>query len=1032
MRPTIRLALVCFAIANGHCLAADGGSIDYNRDIRPLLSENCYACHGPDTAARKADLRLDRRDDAMRDRSGHAAIVPGQADDSTLIARVEDSDSKQVMPPPASGKVLKPEQVELLRRWVEGGARWDAHWSYIAPKRPPEPEVKADDWSKNPIDRFVLARLEAVGVNPSPEADRPTLLRRVALDLNGLPPSPAEVEAFQADPAPDAYEKAVDRLLAAPSYGERMAQHWLDLARYADTNGYHIDNHRDIWKYREWVIDACNANQPFDAFAVEQLAGDLLPGATLDQRVATGFSRAGMVNFEGGADPDEYLTKYIVDRVNTTATVFLAATIGCAECHDHKYDPFTQREYYQLYAYFHNVPEAGLDGLADTPAPRMKVPTPEQAATLATLRAKLGTLQVQHDGPIPAADAGQVAWEAEQAKIRANPGLGWVTVDPAGVLSRNGASLSRQADLSILASGANPARDVYEVVAATKATAITGLRLEVLPHESLPGKGTSRSDAANFVLTEVGLEASPEADPAAARQVQFARAEADFAQPEGDFAARNAIDGDPKSGWAAGGKGRSIERRAVFVANAPFGVEGGTILRFRLRFESPHDRHVIGRFRLAITSADSPSIHTEPPAPIREALAVEPAARTDPQKAALRAYYRTTFSAEARAIASARDAAQAEATSFEKSIPQTMVMEEMATPRATHMLVRGDFRTKGERVAPGVPASLPPLPDGQPNNRLALARWLVDPGHPLVARVFVNRAWQQHFGTGIVASSDDFGSQGEWPSHPELLDWLAREFVDGGWDIKALHRSIVTSAAYRQSSRVRPGDLERDPANRLLARGPRFRLDAEAIRDNALAVSGLLAPKHGGPSVYPFQPAGLWEELAIGRQFTSQAYSPSKGDDLHRRAIYTYWKRSVPYPSMSTFDAPNRELCTVKRPRTNTPLQALVLLNDPVYLEAARGLGLRAIREGGSSFEERSAFAFRACLAREPTEAESAILARVYDRQLARFRSDPAAAEAFLKVGETPRPTDVDPAELAAWTALGNVLLNLDETITPG
>jgi mono/diheme cytochrome c family protein len=745
-------------------------AVDYNRDVRPILSDHCYTCHGPDASRRKAGLRLDRRQDALLESEpGVAAVVPGSRSRSLLFQRIKAGGAEQ-MPPAGSGKQLTAAQVELLGRWIDEGARWDDHWAYVAPRRPPLPLVSDRTWQRNPIDHFVLARLETEGLRPSPEADRPTLIRRLSLDLTGLPPSPAEVDAFIADPTPDAYEKVVERLLASPHFGERLAQQWLDLARYADTNGFRLDNHRDMWRYRDWVIAAFNRNLPFDRFTVEELAGARLPGATVGQKISTGFHRNTMVNFGNGSDPKEYHAKAVMDRVATTATVWLGTTLSCAQCHDHKYDPFTQKDFYRLYAFFNNVPEKGLDGERRNPVPVLLLPSPEQARRLAEIRA-----------------------------------------------------------------------------------------------------------------------------------------------------ARAGKDSD------------------------------------RLRAEE-------------------------------EALL--------------------------------------------DAIPSTPVMEEMASPRVTRVFKRGDYLNEGEVVTAGVPASLPALPPGAPANRLGLARWLVDPANPLTARVTVNRWWAMLFGTGLVKTADDFGAQGEPPSHPELLDWLAVEFVAKGWDVKALLRQIVTSATYRQSSHVRAALLERDPENRLLARGARFRLDAETVRDNALAAGGLLARGVGGPSVRPYQPPGLWEQVAVGKGYSSQSYAQDRGPDLYRRGLYTYWKRSMPPPALTAFDAPTRELCTASRPRTNTPLQALVLMNDPTFVEAGRALAQRALREGGLDSQGKLRYLFRLGTSRYPTPAELHILSEVHGQQEANYRRRPRDAAALVRVGELPVPPDLDVRDLAAWTATASLVLNLDETIT--
>ena len=1038
--PTTLAASIRFLVWNlglllvVHSVPARADSrIDYNRDIRPILSENCYACHGPDPKARKADLRLDLKEDAFRDRSGFSVIVAGDPASSELLERIATDDPDAVMPPPESGKALSKDQVELVRKWIAQGAPWDGHWAYIPPEHVAPPEVEDATWPRNAIDRFVLNRIEKEGLSPSPEADKATLIRRLSLDLTGLPPTPAEVDAFLADTGPAAYEKVVDRLLASPHYGERMAQDWLDLARYADTNGYHIDNNRDIWMYREWVIEAFNRNQPFDQFTVEQIAGDLLPNPTVAQRIATGFQRNTMVNFEGGADPDEYLTKYVVDRVNTTAAVYLGTTLACAECHDHKYDPFTQKDFYRFYAFFNTIDEKGLDGLKESPAPRLKVPTAEQDASLKEVRGQVSRLDDLLKGPLPSVDAAQAKWERDQAEIRKDPTLGWKVLEPSDLVSQNDAMLAKLDDHSVLAGGANPDADVFEVTAPTTAKAITALRLEALTHESLAHKGAARSENGNFVLTGFEVEALP--------------GERGRADPQGrllpcrgrSLAGREGLSrqqGDRRRPEIGLGRLRRQEAR-----RSPGRLRGGCPLRLRVGHDPENPPQVRVRPRPARHRPVPPGVH-DGQGPLAEPGA--PAARSRPswrrprrsgprpRSKEIRDYYRGTLSAEIRPFRDELAALRKAEGAIDRAIPTTMVMKEQEKPRETHILMRGDFRSKGEIVTPDVPQSLPRIPEGQPANRLGLARWLVDPGHPLVARVTVNRFWQHYFGVGLVKTSNDFGTQGEWPSHPDLLDWLATEFIASGWDVKALQKQIVMSATYRQSSKLDPAKHERDPENRLLARGPRFRLDAETIRDNALAVSGLLNPEMGGPSVFPYQPPGLWEELAFGGDFTSQSYTTSKGDDLYRRGLYTYWKRSLPNPSLTVFDAPNRELCTVQRPRTNTPLQALVLLNDPVYIEAARVLAQRTMKEGGSTPPDRLAYAFRLCTARTPSDRELDVLLRHYHQQLDNYRKDPKAAAALIRVGESPRPAGLDDAELAAWTAIGNILLNLDETITKG
>ncbi len=805
--------------------------VSFNRDIRPILSDNCFACHGPDKNQRKADLRLDTEEEALADRGGYAAIVPGKPDESELYRRISAADAKQRMPPAKFGKKLSQPQIELMRRWIEQGARWQKHWSLLAATRPALPRLKNPSWPENAIDHFVLARLEQEGLKPSAEADKRTLVRRLSFDLTGLPPTPAQVEAFLANPAPRAYEELVDQLLASPHYGERLALYWLDLVRYGDTGGYHSDNHRDIALYRDYVIGALNDNKPFDQFTIEQLAGDLLSGATRLQQIASGYNRLLMTTEEGGAQAKEYLAKYAADRVRNVSTVWLGLTMGCAECHDHKFDPVATKEFYRFAAFFADLKEKAVGRQDQT-----LLPTPEQAAQLRQLDEQMAPLQKVLDTPTAELDAAQAKWE----------------------------------DL-----------------------------LRIREVRRLP---------------------------------------------------RNVID----------------------------------------------------------------------------VLLVEPAKRSEAQKQTLASYYRGIAPALESVRKQLADLRRRKAE-MTKTMPTTLVS--MAVPpRVMRVLPRGNWLDdSGEIVTPGVPASLPPLAvQGRRATRLDLARWLTAPDNPLVARVFVNRLWKLLFGQGLVKTLDDFGSQGAWPTHPELLDWLAVEFVDSGWDVKHLIKLMVLSRTYRQASAVSEQLRQRDPYNALLARQARFRLDAEMVRDNALAVSGLLARKVGGPSVKPYQPAGYWALL----NFPKREWQKDQGAALYRRGVYTYWCRTFPHPSLVAFDAPSREECTVERPRSNTPLQALVLLNDPIYVEAARALGERILREGGSVTEERIQFAYRQTLCRQAGPEEVKLLASLYGQHLRQYQADGPAADALLQVGDKPVSRELDRPELAAWTSVGRVLLNLHETIT--
>lgn len=1033
------LALVTFLVWSGATFAAPPDApqavINYDRQIRPILSNNCYKCHGPDAEERESDLRLDIREAALKPaQSGKRAIVPGKPEASRLVERIFSTDAAEVMPPPDSNKKLTEAEKNLLRQWIAQGADYQEHWSFVVPRQAKIPEVKNSKWPKNDIDRFVLARLEAAGLAPSPEADKTTLIRRATLDLTGLPPMPAEVDAFLADKSDDAYEKMVDRLFTSPHHGERLALDWLDAARYADTHGYHIDSGRDMTRWRDWVINSFNRNKPFDQFTIEQLAGDLIPEATLEQKVASGFNRNHMINFEGGAVPDEYHTAYIVDRVNTTGAVWLGLTVGCAQCHDHKFDPITQKDFYRFFAFFHNVPENGLDGSKGNAAPLLKVPDADQERKLKELTLRIQEIERQLAGSLPEVDAAQIEWEKSALE---KTSVEWTVLDPLEYRSAGGATLKRLDDKSLLASGENPAVETYTVTARTNTKNITALRLEALPDESFAGKGPGRSVNGNIVLTDVKLSARLASQSEnQAEVVRFKQASADFSQK--DFPVANAIDADPKSGWAIHpevGKAHA----AIFELPQPLGSGDEIALGITLDFQSQFGQHQCGKFRLSVTTAKNPHASQGLPDTVMQILAVVPEKRNDQQRADLRTYYRTQISPETKLLTDELAALRKSQAELDKLVPTAMVMQEMASPRETFMLLRGQYDKKGEKVTAGVPEHIAPFPKEAPQNRLGLARWLVGSDQPLTSRVIVNRYWQMFFGTGLVKTAEDFGSQGELPSHPELLDWLAVRFMTRGehmaWDVRVLLRLIVTSATYRQSSVV-PRDLyAKDPENRLLARGPRFRLQAEFIRDQALAVSGLLNRKIGGQSVSPYQPPGLWEELmsrADGANWTAQTYVQSHGPDLYRRTMYTFWKRTCPPPTLATFDAPDRETCTVRRARTNTPLQALILLNDPTYVEASRKLAERILTEGGQTPDEKIAFAFKLATARSPSAKELGVLRQILNRQLTAYKQEPDKAQKLLAVGESPRNEKLDITELAAWATVASVILNLDETVTKG
>lgn len=1024
--------LLLFAVFSGLCLplASAAEPIDFSRDIRPILSNNCFKCHGFDENERQAELRLDLAEGALAELpSGERAIVPGDAAASALVERIESTDPDLRMPPASTNKTLTPQEIELLKRWIDEGGEYRGHWSFIAPQPVEPPAVAHESHVRNPIDRFILARLEKEGLEPSPPADKITLLRRVTLDLTGLPPTLAEVDAFLADESDDAYEKVVERLLASPRYGEHMARYWLDNARYGDTHGLHLDNERSMWPYRDWVIGAFNQNKPFDQFTIEQLAGDLLPDATLEQRVATGFNRCNVSTSEGGSIDEEVLVRYAVDRVETTSTVWMGLTTGCAVCHDHKYDPITQREFYQLFAFFNGVAEKAMDGNIATPPPILPTPKPEHTAQQQELHAA-----------VSAVDA-QIA--AELAKIE--------YVEPLGA---HLASPDRHEFVWIdddLPAGAKPSADDggWQWVSQLDRPVYSGQRATIRKAEGLKQHYFTEADpplvlgAGDTLFAYVYLDPQ---DPPKAIMLQFNDGNWEHRAVWGEdvipfgstgSASKQILGPLPETGkWVrleveastvgfqSGAKingwaftqhdGMALWDRAGVFTRTP---QAGQLWTSLAAWEAAHRGH----------SA------TELPRPVKDALKPDADKRTPEQAALARNYFLERAYTGTRELFAPlhqqKSNLEQQLAELDKAIPRTLVMADMEEPRETHMLIRGAYDKKGDKVELGVPAALPPLADDAPRNRLGLAQWLVDPSHPLTARVAVNRYWQQYFGTGLVKTSEDFGSQGEWPSHPALLDWLANEFVRSGWDIKQMQRLIVTSNTYRQSSRVTPELFERDPENRLLARGPRYRVDAEMVRDAALAVSGLLVERIGGPSVKPYQPEGLWEAVAFVSSNTS-AFKRDDGDALYRRSMYTFWKRTCPPPSLLTFDAPSRETCTVRRARTNTPLQALVLMNDEQYVEAARKLAERIMIEGGSSPPDRAGYGFRLATGRPPEPDELEVLVRSFEANLADYRAGVEAAKQLLSIGEAPRNESLEPGELAAWTMVANLILNLDETVT--
>ena len=1028
-------------------------SVSFNREILPILANNCFACHGPDEKKRETKFHFDTQDGMFLKKG---VIERGNAEESLLIEKITDPNPKDRMPPPESGHTLTQKQIELLRRWIDEGAKWDTHWAYVPPARPDLPAVVQSSWVRNPIDQFILARLEREGLKPAPEADKETLLRRVTYDLTGLPPTPAETDAFLADQSPDAYEKQVDRLLRSPHYGERMAMPWLDAARYADTHGYHIDSLRGMWPWRDWVINAFNQNMPFDEFAIEQVAGDLLPNATREQKIASGFNRNHMINFEGGAIADEYQVEYVVDRVEATSGAFMGLTMGCARCHSHKFDPITHKEFYEFFAFFNNVPELGLDGKTGNAVPVLPLPSPEQQARLDDLNAAISS----HEGAL--SDAVVVPMQREWEKVvTAKP----AEPDVAGLVAHyeldgNFSDVSGRYQHGRTVVG-DPTFDAGRVGKAVSFDGDTEVSFGNVA-------GFDRGDAFSLAVWLKGRGNLP---ISVFQKIESADRRRGYEWQLDDIALvgiqkwaarlRVRIAGDtPESAieihtrerltlgdWyhvalTYDGSGK-VTGLALYLNGAKLdtevisdGLAGTVATDAPLRVGSKalgkpfvgqiDDLRLYNRV-LSPQQIEDLAVHH----PMRVILSGVTGKPSKEEADRTRDYFLAYAAPESvRTAYRELKTLYVQKDDLVKLIPTTMVMSEMKNPRETFILARGDYRNHTDKVQPGVPAMLPPLPKDAPLNRLTLAKWLVDPGHPLTSRVAVNRYWQNYFGIGIVKTQEDFGVQGEPPAHPELLDWLATEFIRTGWDVRAMQRLMVTSATYRQSSKTTAALREKDPENRLLARGPRGRLPAEMIRDTALAASGLLNDGIGGPSVMPYQPKGIWEELAFGDGFSGQSYEQSHGPDLYRRGMYTLWKRTAPPASLATFDAPDREKCTARRAQTNTPLQALVLLNDPTYVEAARALAQRVILEGGKDPKARIAYAFRLATARKPSKSEITVLQTLLDGRLNAYRKDRQGALKLLAVGESPRNPRLDVAELAAYTTVTSVIFNLDETVT--
>jgi len=981
-------------------------TIDFNRDIRPIFSGNCYFCHGPDKNKRKADLRLDTREGLFSIHEVRQTVVPGKPEVSELFKRITAVDPDERMPDPKSNKRLSDRQIALIRKWIEQGAPWKGHWAYLMALRPEAPAADDSSFVKNPIDNFILAGLKEAGLHHAREADRVTLIRRLSFDLTGLPPTPAEVESFVTDQTPDAYEKLVDRLLASPHFGERMAMYWLDLVRYADSIGYHSDNPMNVWPYRDYVIKAFNENKPFDKFTIEQLAGDLLSDATQEQKIASAYNRLIETTEEGGAQPKEYVVKYETDRVRDFSTVWMAGTMGCSQCHDHKFDPYTQKDFYSLAAFFADVEEAATGRREQG----MPVVNDRQAAELKKLDDEIAGAQKKVETDTPQIVAARDEWEKRQLEP-----IDWVVLNPADWHVAGESKLRRQPDGSLQDYYKVAAKETYTVTARTDIEGITGFRLEVLDDAEFPLHGPGTAYNGNFVLTAFKVAADGSA-------VKLGAATADHSQ--GGYPIASAIDPSKGSGWAILPQtGKPHE--AVFEAAEPIGAHGSALLTFTLEFNSPFPQHNIGHFRLSVTTASDLTRRAAPPE-VKTALAVGVEQRSDQQKNAIASYYRS-ISPLLRPIRDQVEKLEKSRQDLLKDVP-TCLVSVSGPPRVVRLLHRGNWQDEtGDIESPAVPRFLSqPTVQKDRLTRLDLAAWVVSRDNPLTARVFVNRLWKLFYGVGIAKNVDDLGSQGESPINPELLDWLATEFVDSGWDVKHMVRLLVTSGTYRQRSQATPRDNEVDPFNRLCAHQSRLRLDAEMVRDNALAVCGLLSPKMGGPSVRPYQPAGYWDPL----NFPPRTYEASKGEDQYRRGVYTWWQRTFPHPSLLAFDAPSREEATCERLRSNIPQQALVLLNDPTHVEAARVFAARMMKDGGVAVADKINWAYEQALSRKARPQEVQVLVDLYAKHLKEYTHDPASARKVLVVGNAPAPRELDAGELAAWTSVARVIINLSETIT--
>lgn len=1023
------------------CAVAAGTEVvlSFNHDIRPILSENCYACHGQDRGKRKGKLRLDHRDDALQPaKSGARAIVPGDVEKSELVQRILSDDEEEMMPPKKSHKVLSAKQKETLAAWVRQGALYEPHWAYIPVRRPAPPQLHAlASREINPVDAFLFSVLEEKQTEPVAEADRRTLLRRLCFDLHGIPPTPEEADSFVADPDPKAYEAMVDRLLASPRFGERMAMQWLDLVRYADSDGYHGDVPFNAWPYRDYVLKSFASNMPFDRFTREQLAGDLLPDSTDEQKVASAYNRLLRVSAEGGIQQKEYLLKYMADRVRTTSTVWMGATLGCAECHDHKFDPYLAKDFYRFSAFFADLKQQGLYEWRDQDQwpPSIALPSPEQRNRMEELDAAIAKVVSPLAGVTDEAlSADCAAWESQILALDKAGKLNWQVQKPLSAFSRNGSTLVIGEDHTVTSQGLNPDNETYYITFQPGAGTYTGLQVETQTDESFPGNRIARGGY-SFFLSELEAAAAPDLWHAPLPlQSLFATAENSGTNYGYHFPAMAAIDGDPATGWDVNFMD-AIEHRIAIAFKEPLVATAETVVTVTLRHDGEPRRACIGRLKLALSSVPDPEAEILGlPEKIISAIRTPQDKRSAENRSDILAYYRRCAPATRQARAELLER-QRDKELYQRTIA-TCPISQPTDPMQIRLLPRGNWMDEsGEVVQPGVPEFLAQIDSGTRRaTRLDLANWLVSKENPLTARVFANRLWKQYFGTGLSKNLDDIGSQGELPSNPELLDWLASEFMEPGWDatgthawdIKHLTRTLLLSEAYRLSSVASPALEELDPANRLGGRQSRFRIDAELVRDNALSVSGLLVERLGGPSIRPLQPAGYWSSL----NFPKRDWQAGHGESLYRRGLYIHWQRTFLYPSLLAFDAPSREECTVARTASNTPLQALILMNDPVFVEAARHLAEHAIREAPPAVDARLTWAWRRALSRDPEGSELQLLRELYTKNHTRFEEDATAARALTSEGESPAASDLLPADLAAMTEVSRAILNLHETIT--